>query len=39
MEAEAFGRREVKNIYQSQPGVQYKTSMICILLDVAVNVP
>ena len=39
MKAEAFGRREVEDIYQDQLGQWYKISKICILLDVAVNVP
>ena len=39
MEAEAFGGGEVEDIYQGQLGHWYKISMICILLDVAVNVP
>ena len=39
MEAEAFGGREVEDIYQRQLRVQINKVMICVLLEVAVNVP
>ena len=39
MKAEAFGRREVENIYQGQLDKGYKVSTVSILLDDAVNVP